>query len=52
MGCIVLTVALLCCAVASLVLRLWLQKLNRKSDQAVGLEGVANGLGILFRYML
>jgi hypothetical protein len=52
MGCIVLTVALLCCAVASLILRFWLQKLNRKSDQAVGLEGVANGPGALFRYML
>jgi hypothetical protein len=52
MGCIVLTVALLCCAVASLILRFWLQRLNRKSDQAVGLEGVANGPGALFRYML
>lgn len=52
MGCIVLTVALLCCATASLVLRFWLQKLNRKSDQAVGLEGVANGPGLLFRYIL
>jgi hypothetical protein len=52
MGCIVLTVALLCCAGASLVLRFWLQRLNRKSDQAVGLEGVANGPGVLFRYML
>ncbi|CAN9402160.1 unnamed protein product [Alternaria alternata] len=52
MGCIVLTVALLCCATASLVLRFWLQKLNRKSDQAVGLEGVANGPGLLFRYTL
>ncbi|CAN9081890.1 retrograde regulation protein 2 [Alternaria alternata] len=52
MGCIVLTVALLCCATASLVLRFWLQKLNRKSDQVVGLEGVANGPGLLFRYTL
>jgi len=52
MGCIVLTVALLCCATASLILRFWLQKLNRKSDQAVGLEGVANGPGLLFRYTL
>lgn len=52
MGCIVLTVALLCCAAASLTLRLWLQKLNRKSDQAIGAEGVANGPGVLFRYTL
>lgn len=52
MGCIVLTVALLCCAIASLALRYWLQRLNRKSDQAVGLEGVAGGPGLLFRYIL
>ncbi|KAF5853186.1 hypothetical protein GGP41_001753 [Bipolaris sorokiniana] len=52
MGCIVLTVALLCCAAASLILRFWLQKLNRKSDQAIGVEGVANGSGVLFRYTL
>jgi hypothetical protein len=52
MGCIVLTVALLCCAIASLALRFWLQKLNRKSDQLVGLEGVAGGPGALFRYTL
>jgi hypothetical protein len=52
MGCIVLTVALLCCATASLVLRFWLQKLNHKSDQTVGLEGIVNGPGALFRYML
>ncbi|KAH7402265.1 retrograde regulation protein 2 [Phaeosphaeria sp. MPI-PUGE-AT-0046c] len=52
MGCIVLTVALLCCALASLTLRYWLQRLNRISDQAAGLEGVAGGPGILFRYIL
>lgn len=52
MGCIVLTVALLCCATASITLRFWLQKLNRKSDQIVGLEGVVNGSGLLFRYTL
>ncbi|KAF2825752.1 retrograde regulation protein 2 [Ophiobolus disseminans] len=52
MGCIVLTVALVCCAAASLILRFWLKKLNRKADQAVGLEGIANGPGVLFRYIL
>lgn len=52
MGCIVLTVALLCCATASLGLRFWLQKLNRKSDRAVGHEGIENGTGNLFRYVL
>jgi hypothetical protein len=52
MGCIVLTVALVCCASASLGLRFWLKKLNRQSDQAVGLEGVAGGAGALFRYTL
>lgn len=52
MGCIVLTVALVCCATASLILRFWLKKLNRKADQAVGLEGIANGPGVLFRYIL
>jgi hypothetical protein len=35
-----------------LALRFWLKKLNHKSDQAVGLEGVANGPGALFRYVL
>jgi len=39
MGCIVLTVALLCCAAASLLLRFRLQRLNRKSDRETGLEG-------------
>jgi len=52
MGCIVLTVALVCCATGSLVLRFWLKKLNTKSDQAVGLEGIANGPGALLRYVL
>ncbi|KAK4945976.1 hypothetical protein LTR10_014778 [Elasticomyces elasticus] len=52
MGCIVLTVALLCCATASLVLRFWLKKLNQKADRATGLEGVDNGTGLLFRYVL
>jgi hypothetical protein len=52
MGCIVLTVALLCCAAGSLILRFWLQKLNRKADNAIGLEGVENGPGVLFRYVL
>ncbi|KAF2691935.1 retrograde regulation protein 2 [Lentithecium fluviatile CBS 122367] len=52
MGCIVLTVALICCAAASLVLRFWLQKLNRNADRDVGHEGVGNGSGALFRYVL
>ncbi|KAF1958871.1 retrograde regulation protein 2 [Byssothecium circinans] len=52
MGCIVLGVALLCLASASLILRFWLKKLNRKADQAVGHEGIENGTGALFRYML
>lgn len=52
MGCIVLTVALLCCAAASLGLRFWLQKLNRKADQAAGHEGIENGTGAMFRYVL
>lgn len=52
MGCIVLTVALLCCASASLVLRYWLKKLNRKADQDTGYEGVERGVGITFRYVL
>jgi hypothetical protein len=52
MGCIVLTVALVCCATGSLILRFWLQKLNRKADHAVGHEGVENGPGLLFRYVL
>lgn len=52
MGCIVLTVALVCCASGALILRFWLRKLNNKSDQAVGLEGIANGPGALFRYVL
>lgn len=52
MGCIVLTVALLCCAVASIILRFWLQRLNRKADAAIGHEGVENGPGVLFRYVL
>jgi predicted permease len=52
MGCIVLTVALVCCAVASLGLRFWLKKLNRKSDQATGFEGIEGGVGNTFRYVL
>ncbi|KAJ4286317.1 hypothetical protein N0V90_013351 [Kalmusia sp. IMI 367209] len=52
MGCIVLTVALLVCAAASLILRFWLKKLNRKADQAIGHEGIENGTGNMFRYVL
>ncbi|PSN60698.1 retrograde regulation protein 2 [Corynespora cassiicola Philippines] len=52
MGCIVLTVALLCCATASLTLRFLLQKRNQAFDQAVGHEGVEGGTGRMFRYAL
>lgn len=52
MGCIVLTVALLVCATAALLLRFWLRALNRKSDRETGLEGVGNGAGLTFRYVL
>ncbi|KAF2655464.1 retrograde regulation protein 2 [Lophiostoma macrostomum CBS 122681] len=52
MGCIVLTVALVCCAAASLTLRFWLKKLNRKSDLATGYEGIEGGVGNTFRYVL
>ncbi|KAF2641722.1 retrograde regulation protein 2 [Massarina eburnea CBS 473.64] len=52
MGCIVLAVALLCCATSSLLLRFWLKKLNREADHAVSHEGIGNGPGALFRYVL
>jgi len=52
MGCIVLTVALICCATASLTLRFWLQRLNRKADHAIGHEGIEQGTGNMFRYVL
>ncbi|KAF2128263.1 retrograde regulation protein 2 [Dothidotthia symphoricarpi CBS 119687] len=52
MGCIVLTVALVCCASGSLALRFWLRRLNRRADQATGLEGIENGTGNMFRYIL
>ncbi|EHY54615.1 MFS transporter prlL [Exophiala dermatitidis] len=52
MGCIVLTVSLLCCAAASLALRFWLKKLNDKADRSTGIEGVGNGAGLFFRYVL
>lgn len=51
-GCIVLTVAEVSCAVASLGLRWWLKRDNEKADRATGLEGVENGEGDTFRYVL
>ena len=51
-GGIVTTVALISCAVASIVLRRWLKKLNDKADRDVGHEGVEGGEGVNFRYIL
>jgi hypothetical protein len=45
-GCIVLSVALVCCIVSSLILRFWLKKLNKKSEQ------LQHESGLGFRYVL
>ncbi|KAH8892132.1 retrograde regulation protein 2 [Thozetella sp. PMI_491] len=45
-GCIVLTVALVCCATASMALRFWLKKLNARMDSS------QNGAELTFRYVL